>query len=125
MQDVSNKRTDRWGGSVENRARFAIEVTKAVVNAIGADKTAIRLSPFSNYQGMGMEDPYPQFDYLARQLKSFNLSYLHLVEPRISGNTETSYGAGHSLDFLVKLWDNQSPIILAGGYLADLSLIHI
>ncbi|KAJ3560299.1 hypothetical protein NPX13_g9352 [Xylaria arbuscula] len=101
---------------VENRARFAIEVTKAVVNAIGADKTAIRLSPFSDFQNMGMEDPYPQFEYLAQQLKPFSLSYLHLVEPRISGNTETSYGAGHSLEFLIKLWNNQSPIILAGGF---------
>ncbi|KAI0799157.1 NADH:flavin oxidoreductase/NADH oxidase [Xylaria sp. FL0064] len=119
MQDTCNKRTDAWGGSVENRARFAVEATKAVVNAIGTDKTAIRLSPFSDFQSMGMKDPYPQFEYLVKQLKPLNLSFLHLVEPRISGNIESECGAGHSLDFLIKLWNNQSPILLAGGYLPE------
>ncbi|TGJ82045.1 hypothetical protein E0Z10_g6717 [Xylaria hypoxylon] len=115
-QDTCNKRTDTWGGSIENRARFAMEATKAVVNAIGADKTAIRLSPFSDYQSMGMEDPYPQFEYLVEQLKPLGLSYLHLVEPRISGSIDAECGAGHSLDFLIKLWNNQSPVVLAGGF---------
>ncbi|KAI1424464.1 NADH:flavin oxidoreductase/NADH oxidase [Xylaria sp. FL1777] len=119
IQDVTNKRTDGWGGSVENRARFAVEVAKAVVNAIGADKTAIRLSPFSDYQNMGMKDPYPQFEYLVKQLKPLNLSFLHLVEPRISGGTESESGEPHSLESLIKLWNNQSPILLAGGYLRD------
>ncbi|KAI3324633.1 NADH:flavin oxidoreductase/NADH oxidase [Xylariaceae sp. AK1471] len=115
-QDNCNKRTDAWGGSVEKRARFAVEATKAVVDAVGADKTAIRLSPFSDFQSMGMDDPYPQFEYLVKQLKPLNLAYLHLVEPRISGNKDTDCGAGHDLGFLIGLWDNQSPIILAGGY---------
>ncbi|KAJ8126528.1 hypothetical protein O1611_g7110 [Lasiodiplodia mahajangana] len=119
IQDTCNKRTDSWGGSVSRRARFAVEVTKAVVNAIGADKTAIRLSPFSDFQGMGMKDPYTQFAHVARELKPLNLSYLHLVEPRISGDVDAGCGAGHSLGFLVKLWNNQSPIILAGGFLPE------
>lgn len=51
LQDTSNKRTDKWGGSIENRARFALEVTKAVVDAIGSNKVGIRLSPFSTFQG--------------------------------------------------------------------------
>ncbi|RWA13932.1 hypothetical protein EKO27_g1212 [Xylaria grammica] len=123
-QDTCNKRTDAWGGSIENRARFAVEVTKAVVNAIGADKTAIRLSPFSDFQSMGMENPYPQFEYLVRQLKPLNLSYLHLVEPRISGSVDGECGTGHSLDFLIELWDNQSPVVLAGGFLPE-SATHV
>ena len=61
-QDVSNKRTDRWGGSVENRGRFAVEVTKAVVEAVGADKTGIRLSPFSTFQGMQVSGSRPTLD---------------------------------------------------------------
>lgn len=52
IQDTCNKRTDNYGGSVENRNRFAMEVTQAVVDAVGADKTGIRLSPFSEFQGM-------------------------------------------------------------------------
>lgn len=51
LQDVSNTRTDEYGGSIENRARFALEVTEAVVAAVGQSKTSIRLSPWSRYQG--------------------------------------------------------------------------
>jgi NADPH2 dehydrogenase len=58
LQDVTNKRTDDWGGGVEKRARFGIEVTKAVVDAIGAERTAIRLSPYSKFKGMGMKSKY-------------------------------------------------------------------
>ena len=51
IQDVTNKRTDEWGGSIENRSRFPLEVIKSVVNAVGQERTAIKLSPFSTYQG--------------------------------------------------------------------------
>ena len=51
LQDVSNKRTDEYGGSIPNRARFALEVIDAIVAAVGPKKTAIRLSPWSRYQG--------------------------------------------------------------------------
>ena len=51
IQDVSNKRTDEYGGSVENRARFGLEVVDAVVAAIGAKKVGIRLSPWNQFQG--------------------------------------------------------------------------
>ena len=51
IQDVTNKRTDEWGGSIENRTRFPLEVIKSVVNAVGQERTAIKLSPFSTYQG--------------------------------------------------------------------------
>jgi len=113
-QEVSNKRTDSWGGSVENRARFGIEVAKAVVEAVGADRTGIRLSPYSSFQGMKMEDPKPQFTYLAQELKKLKLAYIHLVESRISGNAEVE--STEKVDFLIDLWDNQSPVLLAGGF---------
>ena len=64
-----NKRTDEYGGSIENRARFALEVMDAIVEAVGETKTAIRLSPWMLYQDMGMEDPIPQFTYLVDELK--------------------------------------------------------
>ncbi|KAH9214508.1 NADPH dehydrogenase [Leptodontidium sp. 2 PMI_412] len=114
IQDVSNNRTDAWGGSVENRARFGIEVAKAVVEAVGAERTAIRLSPFSAFQGMKMKDPKPQFTYFAQELKKLKLAYIHIVESRISGNTEVE--STENVNFLVDLWDNQSPVLLAGGF---------
>lgn len=113
-QDVSNQRTDRWGGSVENRARFALEVVKAVSEAVGSDRTAIRLSPFSDFQSMRMADPEPQFSYLVRELKKYNLAYIHLVESRVSGNADIE--ATEKINFLVDIWGNQSPVLLAGGF---------
>ena len=88
LQDVSNTRTDEYGGSVENRARFMLEVMDAVVGAVGQRKAAVRLSPWSRYQDMRMEDPVPQFSYVADQLKRRfpDLAYLHVVSPGATGN---------------------------------------
>lgn len=115
IQDVSNKRTDSWGGSIENRARFAIEVTKAVVEAVGADRTGIRLSPFSKFQSMKMEDPTPQFTYVVKELDKLKLAYLHFVEPRISGNVDAD--TDDKLDDLVNAYNG--PLLLAGGFKPD------
>lgn len=52
IQDVTNKRTDEYGGSIENRSRFALEVTDAVVQRIGAERTGIRLSPWETFNGV-------------------------------------------------------------------------
>ncbi|KAJ5625315.1 hypothetical protein N7510_001624 [Penicillium lagena] len=116
IQDNCNQRTDKWGGSIENRSRFCIEIVKAVVDVIGAHRTAVRLSPFSEFQGMRMKNPIPQFSDLITRLKDFNLAYLHLIEPRVSGNEDKEAGEHESLDFALKIWANSSPIILAGGY---------
>lgn len=116
-QDVSNKRTDKWGGSIENRARFAIEVAKAVVDAVGADKTGLRLSPWSTFQGMKMEDPIPQFSYLVKELKKLKLAYLHLVESRIAGNADVE--ATEKINPFVDIWSGTSPILVAGGFRGD------
>ncbi|KAE8149373.1 NADH:flavin oxidoreductase/NADH oxidase family protein [Aspergillus avenaceus] len=119
IQDNSNKRTDKWGGSVANRARFAIEVTRAVVEAVGADRTAIRFSPYSTFQGMRMADPVPQFEYLAGEIAKFNLAYVHLIEPRISGNADVDVSEADSLRFFVEKYEKAGPIVVAGGYKAD------
>ncbi|KAL1884856.1 Chanoclavine-I aldehyde reductase fgaOx3 [Paecilomyces lecythidis] len=113
-QDTCNKRTDSWGGSIENRARFALEVTKAVTKAVGADKTGIRFSPWSSFQGMRMEDPIPQFTYLAQKLAEFKLAYAHVVESRIAGNADVE--STDQLDFFFKAYANATPVIVAGGY---------
>ena len=52
LQDVSNQRTDKYGGSIENRSRFALEIIDAVADAVGASRTAIRLSPWSTIKGI-------------------------------------------------------------------------
>ncbi|KAA8573983.1 hypothetical protein EYC84_005522 [Monilinia fructicola] len=102
---------------LKNRARFGIEVAKAVVAAVGAEKTALRLSPFSTFQGMKMADPVPQFTYIAQELKKLNLAYLHVVESRISGIADNEQT--EKVDFLIDTWAGTSPVLIAGGFTAQ------
>lgn len=88
LHDGSNKRTDRYGGSIENRARFLLEVIAAVVSVWGADRVGIRLSPSGTFANMSDSDPKALFTYVAQQLDRFNLAYLHIVEPRVQGNID-------------------------------------
>ncbi|MFK0176876.1 alkene reductase [Streptomyces xanthochromogenes] len=76
----SNVRTDGWGGSVEGRIRFAVEVTKAVAAEIGADRTAIRLSPGNPYNGIVEPEPDPVYTALVAALEPLGLAYLHVLE---------------------------------------------
>lgn len=80
LRDGSNKRTDRYGGPVENRARFLMEVTEAVVNAIGADRVGVRLSPVSGFNDMRDADPQATFEFAATKLRRFGLAYLHAID---------------------------------------------
>ena len=113
LQDTCNQRTDRWGSSVENRCRFALEVTRAVSNSIGADRTGFRVSPWSEFQGMRMQDPVTTFSYLVTRLKDIGLGYLHIIEARVNNNVDVE--ASDSTDFLLKIWDNATPVLIAGG----------
>jgi NADPH2 dehydrogenase len=119
LQDVSNQRTDAWGGSVEKRARFGLEIAKAIVEAIGADKVGIRVSPFSDFQGMKMKDPVPQFSYYAEELKKLKLAYFHVVEARVSANADVEGPVTESIDFLIDIWGKTSPVIVAGGFVTE------
>ncbi|PRP75622.1 hypothetical protein PROFUN_07988 [Planoprotostelium fungivorum] len=117
LQTNSNDRTDEYGGSEENRTRFALEVMEAVAAEIGQEKTALRISPFSTFQGMGMSDPKPTFSHLTRQLieRVPRLSYLHVVEARIAGNADVTPHPGASCDFLYDIWSPR-PFFIAGGF---------
>lgn len=117
IQDVANQRNDEYGGSVDKRNRFALEVAKAAVDAIGADKVGFRISPFSTFQSMKMADPYPQFSALVKGLKALNLAYLHVVESRIVG--DTAGGGTEKLDFLLDIWGDDTPFLSAGGWKPD------
>ena len=114
LQDTANKRDDAWGGSVEKRSRFGLEVAKAVVEAVGADRTGIRLSPFSTFQQMKMAEPIPQFSHIIKGLKELKLAYIHLVESRVSGNADVE--PTEKVDPLLEVWNNASPVFLAGGF---------
>jgi N-ethylmaleimide reductase len=88
LQDGSNKRTDIYGGPIENRVRFMTEIVEGLVDAWGADRVGVRLGPSGTFNSMSDTDPLALFGYAAQQLNKFNLAYLHLIEPRIKGNIE-------------------------------------
>jgi len=78
LRDSSNQRTDVYGGSIENRARFLLEVTEAVVKVWGADRVGVRLSPLGAFNSMSDSDPEATFSYAAEQLGKLGVAYLHL-----------------------------------------------
>ncbi|CAL1711075.1 unnamed protein product [Somion occarium] len=123
LQDVSNNRTDEYGGSIENRARFALEVVDAVVKAVGQKKVGIRLSPWGTFGDMRMKDPIPTFKYLVSHIKELypDFAYIHVVEPRVNGNTDREPEKGESNDFLREVWKPR-PFISAGGYNREIAL---
>ena len=85
LQDGSNKRTDAYGGPIENRARLLLEVVEAVTSVWGEGRVGVRLAPSGTWAGMSDSDPAALFGYVAEQLNRFGLAYLHVVEPRIVG----------------------------------------
>jgi len=88
LRDGSNKRTDNYGGSIENRARLLQEVTKAVVAVAGADRVGVRLSPVNPFNDMHDSNPQTLFNYVADMLSQFNLAYLHVLEGNVGGEAE-------------------------------------
>ena len=108
----SNVRTDAYGGSIENRARFVLEVADAVIKAIGKDRVGIRLSPFGVFNDM---PAYPalegDYTYVARELNARGLVYIHLVD-------HSAMGAPPVPDSIKAMFRSvfKGALILSGGY---------
>ncbi len=112
LSPVSNIRKDSYGGNIENRCRFALEVVDAVAGAIGKDKTGIRISPY----GVAGDMPnYPEIDstyaYLSEQLNKRGIAYIHIVD-------HSSMGAPVvPMELKKRIRENfKNTIILSGGY---------
>ncbi|EPS65369.1 hypothetical protein M569_09408, partial [Genlisea aurea] len=94
LKDGVNDRTDQYGGSLQNRCRFLLEITDAVTQEIGADRVGIRLSPFADYAEAEDSNPEKLGIHLAGALNVYGLAYIHVVEPRMKdGVVEPSDGA--------------------------------
>lgn len=120
LQSKTNQRTDAYGGSIENRCRLVLEITRGIVDAIGAKRTGIRLSPYGVANDSGETDPMPLYSYLVRELNQFGLAYLHLIEPRASGagQREVDHQNVPSAARLFRpLWDGA--LIAAGNFRGD------
>lgn len=112
LNTASNQRTDEWGGSLQGRMRFALEIARRTVKAIGADKVGIRLSPFGAFNGMRPDQDMPAlYTELAKALSQLNLVYIHIVD-------HSSMGAPPvSAELKAKIRDNfKGAYILSGGY---------
>jgi N-ethylmaleimide reductase len=85
LRDGTNKRTDRYGGSIENRCRFLLEVVDAVTAAAGAERTGVRISPQNTQNDIADSNPQALFDYVAERLSGKGLAFLHVIEGDTSG----------------------------------------
>jgi N-ethylmaleimide reductase len=118
LQDNSNKRTDRYGGSIENRARLLFEAAEALISVWGADRVGVRLAPSGTFNGMADSDPRTLVRYVAGRLNDLKLAYLHIIEPRIKGGDLIAEGMGPmAAQELGQIF--KGPIIAAGGFEPD------
>lgn len=115
MHSGSNKRTDQYGGSTENRVRIVLEVIEAISSAIGQDRIGIRFSPFSDHQEMEDDNPIETWSVLTQAIQDQfpHMSYLHFIEPRVNGNSEDS------LNVFQKIW--QGTFLRNGGFTPELA----
>jgi N-ethylmaleimide reductase len=115
LQDGTNRRTDAYGGSVDNRMRFGIELTEALASVFGADRVGVRVSPSGTWGAISDSDPEATFGAFAERLNQYGLAYLHIIEPRVSGVETIHEGqAPVASAFLRKIF--KGPIIAAGGF---------
>ncbi|KAL0066629.1 hypothetical protein AAF712_006433 [Marasmius tenuissimus] len=128
LHDASNNRTDEYGGSPENKTRFALEIVQAVSEAIGEDRVGLKLSPWNIDGDMGIKDRKETYGHLASELKSRhpNLAYLHVVEPRMDQMTLMAEDfspttQGDENDYLREIWAPKT-YISAGGYTLESAL---
>lgn len=113
LKDRVNDRTDKYGGSLENRCRFPLEVVKAVAEEIGADRVGIRLSPFADYNDSGDSNPEALGLFMVESLNQCGILYCHVIEPRMVTQFD-SQETKHSLLSMRNAF--KGTFIVAGGY---------
>lgn len=112
LNTASNQRTDRWGGSIENRIRFAVEVAKASAAAIGAARIGMRISPYGVFNGMAPDAEMDAlYEGLIAELNGIGLAYIHVVDHSSMGAPEVS----PALKARIRAAFN-GKYILSGGY---------
>lgn len=112
LNAASNHRTDRWGGSIENRIRFAVEVAKAAAIAIGADHIGMRISPYGVFNGMTADAEMDAlYERLIAELNNIGLAYIHIVDHSSQGAPEVSPALKAKIRATFK-----GKYIMSGGY---------
>ena len=120
LQSHSNLRTDRYGGSIENRARLLLEITQACTLVWGANRVGVPLTPYGIANGSGEPDPMPLYTHVVQALNPLGLAYLHFIEPRSSGagRAEVNWQNVPSAMVLFRpIWNGV--LITAGGFTGE------
>ena len=120
LQSKTNLRTDQYGGSIANRARFLMEIVQAVIEVWGADRVGVRLSPYGVANDSGEADPLPLYTHVIQLLNPLGLAYLHFIEPRSSGagRAEVNHQNVPSAMVLFRPFWN-GVLISAGGFTGE------
>lgn len=114
LRDRTNKRTDRYGGSIENRCRFLLEIAEAMTAAIGANRIGLRLSPTGTFNDMADSDPVALYSHVAEALNPFSLAYLHVIEGLPGNRMAPPERVPHVAATLRRIF--KGPLIINGGY---------
>jgi N-ethylmaleimide reductase len=120
LQSHTNLRTDRYGGSIENRARLLMEITLAAIEVWGASRVGVRLSPYGVANGSGEADPMPLYSHVIKALDPLGLAYLHFIEPRSSGagRAEVNHqNVPSAMGLFRPIW--RGVLISAGGFTGE------
>jgi N-ethylmaleimide reductase len=120
LQSRTNLRTDRYGGSIENRALLLTEITQAVIEVWGANRVGVRLSPYGIANDSGEADPMPLYSHVIQSFNPLGLAYLHFIEPRSSGagRAEVNHQNVPSAMVLFRpIWNGV--LISAGGFTGE------
>jgi N-ethylmaleimide reductase len=113
LRDGANHRTDAYGGSIENRARLALEATDAVIGVWGPSRVGYKISPYFANLGMSDSAPIETFSYLAKALGSRRIAYLHIAEA-VAGPAVAPAGTPRATPILRRLFGGT--VIANGGY---------
>lgn len=117
LRDGANQRSDRYGGSVENRCRFALEVVDAVVAEIGAGRVGIRLSPVTPVNGMSDSNPQPLFEHFVDELNKRGIAFIHFIEGATGGPRDVP-----GFDFSWARRHFKGAYIANNGYARDMAI---
>jgi N-ethylmaleimide reductase len=118
LQDNTNKRTDQYGGSIENRARLLVDVVQTLAEVWGADRVGARLAPSGTFNGMGDSNPRALFRAVAERLDEMQIGEPEAIEPRVKGGETIAEGqAPVAAQEFSKIF--RGPVIAAGGFNPD------
>jgi N-ethylmaleimide reductase len=120
IESSTNRRSDEYGGSIENRARLLMEVAEAVSDVWCADRAGVRLSPLGMMNDISDDDPETTFRHVAEKLNDYRLAYLHIINPAIAAPEKEAEPEPRALRMLDRIRERyQGILMIAGGFDRD------